>query len=109
MEDLKRSTERVGLNIHPDKTNILSNQRSNRQSGATIEIIKVERDITDNSVRATRDDRNRKTESGQRGHHSPQELTSKSYLLRHRLRLFNMVITPTLHTVLARGHYRKNM
>ena len=25
-----------------------------------------------------------------------QELTSRSYLLRHRLRLFNMVITPTL-------------
>ena len=50
----------------------------------------MERDIADNSVRATRDDRNKKTESGQRGHHSPQELTSKSYLLRHRLRLFNI-------------------
>ena len=31
MCDFKQSTERVGLKIHPDKTNILSNQSSNRR------------------------------------------------------------------------------
>ena len=40
-----------------------------------------------------------------------QELTSKSYLLQHRLRLFNMVITPTLSCAsgtwtLSREHER---
>ena len=30
-------------------------------------------------------------------HKYKQELTSKSYLLRHRLRLFDMVITPTVN------------
>ena len=42
MRDFKWSTERVGLKIHPDKTQILSNQRSNKQSEATIDDIKVE-------------------------------------------------------------------
>ena len=42
MTDIKRSTEKVGLKIHSDKTKILSNQRSNRQTDAKIDDIKVE-------------------------------------------------------------------
>ena len=42
MGDFRRSTESVWLKIHPDKTKILSNQRSNRQSEATIDDIKVD-------------------------------------------------------------------
>ena len=40
MRDFRRSTESVGLKIHPEK--ILPNQRSNRQPKATIDDIKVE-------------------------------------------------------------------
>ena len=38
-----------------------------------------------------------------------QELTSRSYFLQHRLRLFNTVITPMLSYALTLGHYQRNM
>ena len=41
MCDIKQSTERVGLKIHPDKTKILSNQSSNRRKEMEINNIKV--------------------------------------------------------------------
>ena len=40
--DFKRSTEKVGLKIHPEKTNILSNQSSNKRKEVAISNIKVE-------------------------------------------------------------------
>ena len=40
MRDFRRSTESIGLKIHPEK--ILPNQRSNRQLKPTIDDIKVE-------------------------------------------------------------------
>ena len=40
--DFKHSTERVGLKIHLEKTNILGNQRSNRRRKVTINNIEVE-------------------------------------------------------------------
>ena len=40
--EFKRSTENVGLKIHPEKTNILSNQCSNKRKEVTISNIKVE-------------------------------------------------------------------
>ena len=40
--DFKRSTEKVGLEIHPSKTKILSNQEARRQKEVTIDNIKVE-------------------------------------------------------------------
>ena len=42
ISDFKRSTEKVGLKIHPDKTKIFDKQRSSRQSEATIDDISVE-------------------------------------------------------------------
>ena len=41
MCDFKKSTESVGLEIHPDKTNILSNQGTNKGKEVTIDNIKV--------------------------------------------------------------------
>ena len=40
--DLKKSTEKVRLEIHPSKTKILSNQNSRRQKEVTIDSIKIE-------------------------------------------------------------------
>ena len=42
MEDVRRSTEKVVLKIHPDKTKVFANQRSNRQPKPAIDDIKVE-------------------------------------------------------------------
>ena len=42
MCDFKRSTVRVGLKIHPNKTNILSNQGSNKRREVSVNNIKVE-------------------------------------------------------------------
>ena len=107
MTDFKRSIEKVELKIHSDKTKILSNQRSNRQTEAKIDDIKVEvLPISDKAqyLRQTISleqqetteikSRIRATWASFSGYR--QELTSRSYLLRHRLRLFNMVITPSL-------------
>ena len=42
MSDFKRSTEKVGLKIHPDRTKILGNQKNKRQTEATVDNIRVE-------------------------------------------------------------------
>ena len=42
LQDVKRSTEKVGLETHPNKTTILSNQDTIRQKEVTIDNIKVE-------------------------------------------------------------------
>ena len=107
MTDFKRSTEKVELKIHSDRTKILSNQRSNRQTEVKIDDIKIEvlpvsekaQYLRQNhNVGAARNDRNKEPNPSSVGiiFGNRQELTSRSYLLRHRLRLFNMVITPTL-------------
>ena len=66
--DFKRSTEKVELKIHSDKTKILSNQRSNRQTEVKIDDIKIEvlpmsekaQYLRQNhDVGAARDDRNK--------------------------------------------------
>ena len=40
--DFKRSTEAVGLGIHPDKTKILSNQATGKRKEVTIDNIRIE-------------------------------------------------------------------
>ena len=40
--DFKRSTEKVGLKIHPEKTKVLSNPSSSKKKEVTISDIKVE-------------------------------------------------------------------
>ena len=104
--DFKRSTESVGLGIHPDKTNILSNQEKVKEREITIDNIKIEVIQKSDSARyigqkitfeeqETAEVKNR-LQATWAFHKYRQELTSKAYRLCHRLRLFNVVITPTM-------------
>ena len=107
MCDFKKSTERVGLKIHTGKTKLLSNQGSNKRREVSINNIKVEvlsvkecakylgQTITFEQ-RETTDIRSRIRAAWASFDKYKQELTSKSYLLQHRLRLFSVGITPTL-------------
>ena len=46
MTDLKQRTEKQGLKIHPDKTNILTNPKSNRAREVAIEGIWGKRSLS---------------------------------------------------------------
>ena len=84
--EFKAITEAVGLGIHPDKTKILSNQYKEYLGQK-------------NHVRGARnlgDQKQAESSVGSVPQIYRQELTSKDYRLCHRLRLFGMVITPTL-------------
>ena len=105
--DFKSSTEAVGLGIHPDKTKILSNQDRGKAKEITVDNIKIEILEKGHSARylgqkitfedqETAEVSNRLRAAWAAFHKYRQELTSKDYRLCHRLRLFNMVITPTL-------------
>ena len=105
--DFKASTEAVGLGIHPDKTKILSNQDNVKAKEITVDNIQIEILRKGESARylgqkITFEDqeaeevKNRLKAAWAAFHKYRQELTSRDYRLCHRLRLFNMVITPTL-------------
>ena len=105
--DFKRSTESVGLGIHPDKTKILSHPEKVKEREVTIENIKKEvlqksdiaryigQKITFEEQETT-EVKNRLKATWAAFHKYRKELTSKAYRLCHSLRLFNMVITPTM-------------
>ena len=105
--EFKTSTEVVGLGIHPDKTKILSNQGRKREKKSQSTTSKSRscqkgtvRDFLDKRLRS-RSKTQKKSENRLKAawaafHKYRQELTSKDYRLCHRLRLFSMVITPTL-------------
>ena len=105
--EFKISTEAVGLGIHPDKTKILSNQDKMKVKEIEIDNIKIE--ILGKTASArylgqkitfedqeTEEIKNRLKAAWAAFHKYRQELTSKDYRLCHRLRLFNMVVTPTM-------------
>ena len=105
--DFKTSTEAVGLGIHPDKTKILSNQDKVKAKEITVDNIQIEILAKVDSARylgqkitfedqETAEIKNRLKAAWAAFHKYRQELTSKGYRLCHRLRLFNMVVTPTL-------------
>ena len=105
--EFKISTEAVGLGIHPDKTKILSNQDKVKAKEIEVDNIKIEilgktasarylgRKITFED-QETEEIKNRLKAAWAAFHKYRQELTSKDYRLCHRLRLFNMVVTPTM-------------
>ena len=108
LQNFKRSTEKVGLEIHPDKTKILSNQNTRRQKEVTVDNIKVEvpqkksesakylgQEITFEQ-QETEEIKNRIRTAWAAFHKYRQELKSRSYRLCHMMRLVNMVITPML-------------
>ena len=97
----------MGLGIHPDKTKILSNQDKMKAKEITVDNIKIEVWAKGDSARylgqkitfeeqETEEIKNRLKAAWAAFHQYRQELTSKDYRLCHRLRLFNMVITPTM-------------
>ena len=105
--ELKISNEAVGLGIHPDKTKILSSQDKVKAKEITVDNIKIEVLATGDSARylgqkitfggqETEEIKNRLKAAWAACHKYRQQLTSKDYRLCHRLRLFNMIITPTL-------------
>ena len=105
--EFKTSTEAVGLGIHPDKAKILSNQDKVRAKEITVNNIKIEVFAKGDSERylgqkitfeeqETEDIKNRLKAVWAAFHKYRQELTSKDYRLCHRLRIFKMVITPTM-------------
>ena len=105
--DFKMSTEAVGLGIHPVKTKILSNQDKIKANEITVDNIKIE--ILGKTASArylgqkitfedqeTEEIKNRLKAAWAAFHKYRQGLTSKDYRLCHRLRLFSMVVTPTM-------------
>ena len=97
----------MGLGIHPDKTKILSNQDNVKEKEITVDNIQIDILSKSDSARylgqkvtfedqETEEVKNRLKAAWAAFHKYRQELTSKDYRLCHRLRLFNMVITPTM-------------
>ena len=109
--EFKKGTEKVGLKIHPDKTKILS-----KQSTINSDTTKKYFEVGDMSIEIMT--RNESVKYlGQRiscyqqetteikspiraawatFHKYRQELTSKNYMLNHRLRLFDATVSPTV-------------
>ena len=105
--EFKTSMEAVRLFIHPDKTKILSNQDKIKAKEITVDNIKIE--VVEKKASAkylgqkitfeekeTEEIKNRLKAAWAAFHKYRQELTSKDYRFCHRLRLFNMVVTPTM-------------
>ena len=110
MYEFKASTEKVGPRIHPKNTKVLSNQSSlgpDSKKEMQINDIKIEILTRSASVRylgqlitfqqqETTEIKNRIRTAWATFHKYRQELTSKNYMLKHRLRLFDAAITPTI-------------
>ena len=108
--EFKKVTEEVGLRIHPDKTKILSNQStidSDTKKHLEVDNMKVEILTRGESTKylgqmitfqqqETTEIRNRIRAAWATFHKYRQELTSKNYMLKHRLRLFDATIYPTV-------------
>ena len=106
----RKVLKKVGLRIHPGKTKVLSNQSSlcsETKKEMEIDDIKIEILTRSESVRylcqlitfqqqETTDIKNRIRTAWDTFHKYRQGLTSKNYLLKHRLRLFDAAITPTI-------------
>ena len=104
--EFKRSTEKVGLRIHPGKTKILSNQSSDTKKEWK-SMTKIEILTRGESVRYlgqmitfqqqdTTEIKNRIRAAWATFRKYRQELTSENYMFKHRLWLFDAAITPTI-------------
>ena len=110
MCEFKDATEKVGLRIHPDKTKILSNQstiNSNTKRCIKIGEMSIEILAKNESVKylgqrisfhqqETLEIKCRIRAAWTTFHKYRQELTSKKYILKLRLRLFDATVSPTL-------------
>ena len=110
MCEFKEATEKVGLTIHPDKTKILSNESSmNSDTKRYIKIgdMNIEILAKSESVKylgqrisfyqqETLEIKSRIRAAWTTFRKYRQELTSKKYMLKFRLRLFDATVSPTL-------------
>ena len=110
MCEFKKVTEKVGLRIHPDKTKILSNQstiNSDTKKQLEVDDMKIEILTRNESVKylgqkisfyqqETTEIKSRIRAAWATFHKYRQELTSKNYMLKHRLRLFDATVSPTV-------------
>ena len=108
--EFKKVTEKVGLRIHPDKTKILSNQgtiNSDTKKHLEVDDMNVETLTREESTKylcqmitfqqqETTEIKNRIRAAWATFHKYRQELTSNNYMLRHRLRLFDVTVSPTV-------------
>ena len=110
MYEFKKATEKVGLRIHPDKTKILSNQSTiNSDTKRHIEVGEMSIEILTRNEsgkylgqrisfhqQETLEIKSRIRAAWATFHKYRQELTSKNYMLKHRPRLFDATVSPTL-------------
>ena len=110
MCEFKKATEKVGLRIQPEKTKILSNQSTiNSDTKKHIEVgdMSIEILTRNESVKylgqrisfyqqETIEIKSRIRAAWATFHKYRQELTSKNYMLKHRLRLFDATVSPTI-------------
>ena len=110
MCEFKDATEKVGLRIHPDKTKILSDQSNmNSDTKRYIKIGEMSTEILAKNVsveylgqrisfhqQETLEIKSRIRAAWTTFHKYRQELTSKKYMLKFRLRLFDATVSPTL-------------
>ena len=108
--DFKKATEKVGLRIHPDKTKILSNPstiNSNTKRHIEVGEMSIEILTRNESVKylgqiisfhqqETLETKSRIRAAWATFHKYRQELTAKNYMLKHRLRLFDATVCPTI-------------
>ena len=109
MCEFKKATEKVGLRIHPDKTKILSNQstiNSDTKKHLEVDDMSIEILLRNESVKylgqkisfhhqETTEIKNRIRAAWATFRKYRQELTSKNYMLKHRLLLFDAAMSPT--------------
>ena len=110
MCEFKEATKKVGLTIHPNKTKILSSESSMNQDtkkymkvgDLDIEILTKRESVKYLGQRIcfhdqeTMEIKSRIRAAWATFHKYRQELTSKKYLLKYRLRLFDATVSPTL-------------
>ena len=109
--EFKKVTEKVGLRTHPDKTKILSNQSTinsdTKKRQLEVDDMKIEILTSNESVKylgqkisfyqqETKEIKSRIRAAWATFHKYRQELTSKKYMLKHRLRLFDATVSPTV-------------
>ena len=108
--EFKKVTEKLCLRIHPDKTKILSNQstiNSDTKRHLEVDDMNIEILTRNESVKylgqkisfyqqETTEIKSRIRAAWATFHKYRQELTSKNYMLEHRLRLFDATVSPTV-------------
>ena len=111
MNEFKKATEKVGLRIHPDKPSIRAQFEKDIEVGEmSIEIFFKNESIKYLGQRIsfhqpeTLEIKSRIRAAWATFHKYRQESTSKKYMHKHRLRLFDATVSPTVCYAAVHGH-----